>query len=71
MTPILDMTAGSRMFWWNKHNPLTTFLDRRREIITVPDRSHREDGTRTMFGDKRSKTHWLIFMKTGEAEDDL
>jgi hypothetical protein len=27
--PILDMTAGSRMFWWDKENPLETFVDNR------------------------------------------
>lgn len=35
--PILDMTAGSRMFWWDKENPLATFVDNRSETITVPD----------------------------------
>lgn len=45
--PILDMTAGSRMFWWDKHNPLAIFMDRRVESFTVPDHSHgRVDGTR-------------------------
>ncbi len=34
MTPILDVTAGSRMFWWDKHNPSVTFLDKRDEVIT-------------------------------------
>lgn len=37
---VLDMTAGSHMFWWDKFNPLA------------------------LFGDKRSKTHWVMFMKT-------
>lgn len=35
MKPILDMTAGSRMFWWDKHNPLAIFLDKRRETFTI------------------------------------
>lgn len=26
---ILDMTAGSRMFWWDKHNKHVVFLDKR------------------------------------------
>lgn len=38
MTPILDMTAGSRMFWWDKHNPLVTFVDKRDEAYTFIDR---------------------------------
>lgn len=33
--PILDMTAGSRMFWWDKHNPLVIFMDRRREKYSI------------------------------------
>lgn len=28
-TPVLDMTAGSRMMWFNKHNGLATFVDKR------------------------------------------
>lgn len=45
--PILDMTAGSRMFWWDRHNPLAIFMDRRVEHFTVPDNSHgRSNGTR-------------------------
>jgi hypothetical protein len=27
--PILDMTAGSRMFWWDKENPLAAISDNR------------------------------------------
>jgi len=38
MTPILDATAGSRMFWWDKYNPNATFLDRRKETMTFMDR---------------------------------
>lgn len=38
MTPILDMTAGSRMFWWDKHNPLVAFIDKRNEVYTFMDR---------------------------------
>lgn len=33
--PILDMTCGSRMFWWNKRNPLAVFMDKRREDYTI------------------------------------
>lgn len=35
MKPILDMTAGSRMFWWDKYNPLAIFMDKRRESFTL------------------------------------
>ena len=30
-SPILDMTAGSRMFWWDKDNKNVVFADRRYE----------------------------------------
>lgn len=30
-TPILDMTAGSRMFWWDKENKNVVFADKRYE----------------------------------------
>jgi hypothetical protein len=29
-TPVLDMTAGSRMMWFDKHSELATFVDKRR-----------------------------------------
>lgn len=45
---ILDPCCGSRMFWFDKANPNVVFGDIREETITVTDRSHREDGTRTL-----------------------
>lgn len=45
---VLDPCCGSRMFWFDKQNPDVVFGDRRSETITVTDRSHREDGTRTL-----------------------
>lgn len=36
------------MMWFDKEDPRTVFGDQRRETITVTDRSHREDGTRTL-----------------------
>lgn len=36
--PILDVTAGSRMFWWNKQNPNAVFSDKRKETYTTMDR---------------------------------
>lgn len=34
---ILDACCGSRMFWFDKENPLTMFLDIRDEEITACD----------------------------------
>lgn len=46
---VLDPCCGSRMMWFDHANPDALFGDRRREILTVTDRSHgREDGTRTL-----------------------
>lgn len=42
INPILDMTAGSRMFWWNKGNRNVTFLDKRDadyDVGTYPTKS--------------------------------
>lgn len=36
--PILDVTAGSRMFWWDKQNPNVVFSDKRKEKYTTMDR---------------------------------
>jgi ubiquinone/menaquinone biosynthesis C-methylase UbiE len=47
-TPVLDACCGSRMMWFDKSNPLATFCDIRQETITVTDRTHRPDGTRTI-----------------------
>ena len=35
---ILDACCGSRMFWFDKYNPLTLFVDRRSETVTAKDR---------------------------------
>lgn len=37
MKPILDMTAGSRMFWWNKSDPRATYVDKRDGVYVLPD----------------------------------
>lgn len=47
-TPVLDACCGSRMMWFDKNNNLATFCDIRQETITVTDRTHRADGTRTI-----------------------
>ena len=45
---VLDPCCGSRMMWFDRENPDAVFGDQRSETITVTDRSHREDGTRTL-----------------------
>lgn len=35
---ILDTCCGSRMFWFDKHNPPALFVDKRSEIVTAKDR---------------------------------
>lgn len=46
---ILDPCCGSRMMWFDREHKDVIFGDKRRETLTVADRSHgREDGTRTL-----------------------
>ena len=45
---VLDPCCGSRMMWFDKTHPAVIFGDMRRETITVTDRSHRSDGTRSI-----------------------
>lgn len=56
--PILDMTAGSRMFWWNKHNSLAIFFDYRRAVFKVDDNSHGKHGIRTIKIDPDIQGDW-------------
>lgn len=35
---VLDVCCGSRMFWFDKHNPLALFVDKRFETVTAKDR---------------------------------
>lgn len=48
MKPVLDACCGSRMMWFNKADPRAIFGDQRSETLTVTDRTHRSDGTRTL-----------------------
>lgn len=45
---VLDACCGSRMMWFDRNRTGVVFGDRRLETITVTDRSHRHDGTRTL-----------------------
>lgn len=46
--PVLDVCCGTRMMWFDKQNPAAIFGDIRKEVITVTDRTHKPDGTRTL-----------------------
>lgn len=35
---ILDACCGSKMFWYDKHEPHTTYMDIRNEILTCKDK---------------------------------
>ena len=48
LKPAIDVCCGLRMTWFNKQDPRAVFCDRRSETLTVTDRTHREDGTRTL-----------------------
>ncbi|WP_019700430.1 class I SAM-dependent methyltransferase [Paracidovorax oryzae] len=46
--PVLDPCCGSRMMYFDQADPRVVFGDCRHETVTVTDRSHRDDGTRTL-----------------------
>ncbi|MDN8057100.1 SAM-dependent methyltransferase [Burkholderia multivorans] len=48
MKSVLDPCCGSRMMWFDRQDERAEFGDIRSETVTVTDRSHREDGTRTL-----------------------
>ena len=65
---ILDACCGSRMFWFDKAEPHTTYIDNwnedqvpQREVIQAIKR-------KPLFGDRRAKTHWMTFMKIESDE---
>lgn len=37
---ILDVCCGSKMFWYDKHEPHTTYMDIRKAVYTAMDRGH-------------------------------
>lgn len=45
---VLDPCCGSRMWWFDKADPRAAFGDQRSETLVVTDRTHHEDGTRTL-----------------------
>ena len=49
MKAVLDPCCGGRAMWFDKADPRAVFGDRRYETLTVTDRSHRDDGTCTLF----------------------
>tara|TARA_R100000093_G_scaffold65453_1_gene36470 strand:+ start:130 stop:618 length:489 start_codon:yes stop_codon:yes gene_type:complete len=45
---VLDPCSGSHMWWLDKAHPSAVYGDIRNETITVTDRTHKSDGTRTI-----------------------
>lgn len=45
---VLDPCCGGRMMWFDKDDPRAVFCDLRSETLVVTDRTHHEDGTRTL-----------------------
>lgn len=45
---VLDPCCGTRMFWFDRQDERAVFGDVREETVIVTDRSHRDDGTRTL-----------------------
>lgn len=49
---ILDACCGSRMFWFDKHNPYTTYMDIRKQYEKLPT-GHTIDVNPDIIGDFR------------------
>ena len=49
-TPVLDACCGSRMFWFDRQDDRATFIDKRRERCTLPDKSSK-GGSRELIVD--------------------
>lgn len=45
---VLDPCCGSRMMWFDPSDSRAVFGDIRQETLTMTDRTHRVDGTRTL-----------------------
>lgn len=45
---VLDPCCGARAWWFDKQDPRAVFGDVRSETLTVTDRSHGKEGTRTL-----------------------
>jgi hypothetical protein len=41
LPPVLDACCGSRMFWFDRKNPIALYQDKRREMHTLKDSSSR------------------------------
>lgn len=56
---VIDVACGSKMFWFDKHNPDVEFCDEILPLAPYPP----------LFGHRSGKnmnTHWLCFMKPKE-----
>ena len=70
---ILDVCCGSRMFWYDKEESHTTYMDIRKAVYTAKDRGHERRieikdvfkafGQQPILGDMKSKTKWSVFIK--------
>ena len=70
---ILDVCCGSRMFWYDKEESHTTYMDIRKAGYTAKDRGHERRieikdvfkafGQQPILGDMKSKTKWSVFIK--------
>lgn len=48
LPPVLDPACGTRACWFDKADPRVLFGDIRQEDVSVTDRTHSADGTRTI-----------------------
>lgn len=56
---ILDACCGGKMFWYEKNLEFVDFQDNRELQTELCDLSP----YKPIFGDKRAKTRWTVFVK--------
>lgn len=71
---ILDMCCGPRMFWFDKQDERAVFMDKWNEtqipvsqIIALSD----EKPAVWQRTGKNDKTHWIIFVKSGDSAREV
>lgn len=65
---VLDACCGSRMFWFDRCNPESIFIDKRSERHVLADSSS-AGGSRELvidpdvIADFTAQSHWMVFLK--------
>lgn len=58
---ILDVCCGSKMFWYDKHEPHTTYMDIRKAVYTAPESKPTTKDTMSMMCDSDDNPKIVIY----------